>query len=192
MLPDNVESSISFGGIYLPPDERVTTPVVDYELGGVALNDATQGLLVRGWKATLDGYTVKLQADGSATVHNLFDDVNITALSLAFDQNMRWSVGYIGDGVLKLNWYDSSINERVTSSFGADNQYPKMALDDKRHESLLTSDIILAYIRNNTLYYRQQRDRFLTERALRTNLFPGTKLKNIGLNKNLRLQFELV
>ena len=178
------------GGLFYPPDDRVTTPIVDYEMGGIALLDTSMGLNFRPWRVRLDQYQVKLQPDGGAETV-IFEGTNITELSLCFDQNMRYSVGYVQDGILKLNWFDSVANARVITVFAAAVN-PKMSLDDKRAMELATSDMILAYIRGNTLYYRQQRDRFTIERSLRTNLFPGTKLKNIGMSKNMRMQFELV
>lgn len=190
MLPQNTSSSISFGGMYYPPDERVTTPIVDYELGGIALQDTSQGLLVRAWRARLDDRVVKLQPDGGAEIA-LFEESDITEIALCFDQNMRWCVAYVQQGVLKLRWYDSLVAAYVTTVF-TEAANPKMALDDKRVSQSEVSDMILAYLRGTSLYYRQQRDRFQIERLLRSNLFPGTKLKNIGMNRNLRMQFELV
>lgn len=189
-LPSNAPSSISFGGLFYSPDDRVTTPLVDYEMGGIAQLDTSMGLNYQAWRARLDDYQVKLMPDGGAEVV-LFEGVHITELSLCFDQNMRWSIGYVQDGILKLNWFDSGVGARVTSVF-SNAVNPKMALDDKRASQVAASDMILAYITGNTLFYRQQRDRFLVEYTLRTDLFPGTKLKNIGLNKNMRMQFELV
>lgn len=168
----------------------MTTPLVDYEMGGVALLDTSQGLNFIPWRVRLDDYQVKLMPDGGSEIV-LFEGTHISEISLTFDQNMRWSVGYVQDGILKLNWFDSQVSARVTTVFAAARN-PKMALDDKRPAEVATSDMILAYIAGNTLFYRQQRDRFLIERTLRTSLFPGTKLKNIGMNKNMRMQFELV
>lgn len=191
MLPDNTYSTVPVSGLFLSPDDYVTTPLVDYEIGGVELLDASQGLMRRIWKCWLQNdLQVMLQGDGGEPVL-LFEAPQITELALCFDQNMRWSVGYVQQGVLKLNWYDSSVSDRVVTVF-ADAANPKMALDDKRESQLINSDMILAYIRGNALYYRQQRDRFLIERLLRSNLFPGTKLKGIGMSNALRLQFELV
>lgn len=190
MLPGNTSSSISIGGLYLPPDERVTTPLVDYELGGVALSDPSQGLMVKVWKAWLQLIDIRLQAEGGVAT-TLFQATQVTELSFCFDQNMQWAVAYIQEGVLKLRWFDSSVGGYVTSIF-SQAVNPKLALDDKRIETIASSDMILAYLRDDALYYRQQRDRFQIEYLLRDNLFPGTKLKNIGMNKNLRLQFELV
>lgn len=190
MLPDNVASSISFGGIYLPPDERVTSPLVDYESGGIALLDTSQGLFARNWKLMAIGVDVYLQPDGGEP-ELIFQDGQITEISLTFDQNMRWAVTYISAGVLKLRWFDAQVGQHIVSTFG-EAANPKIALDDKRVSQANTSDMILAYLRGTSLYYRQQRDRFAVERLLRSNLFPNTRLKNIGMNKNLRLQFELV
>lgn len=175
----------------MEPDNWVTTPLVDYELGGVALTDASQGLMVKPWKCWLDQFNVWLQAEDSDTPILLFQEVGLTEIALCFDQNMRWSVAYVQDGILKLRWWDSLVNSYVTTVFDVA-RTPKMALDDKRATQQANSDMILAYMRGNALYYRQQRDRFAIERLLRDNLYPNTKLKNIGMGKNLRMLFELV
>lgn len=190
MLPEDRSSSISFGGIYLPPDERNTSPLVDYEIGGLAINNAAGGLMQRVWKSWVDGVNVMLQPEGGEPIL-LFTAVDITELALAFDQNMQWSIGYIQAGLLKLRWFDSLAGGYTTSVFTTARN-PRMTLDDKRPQTLSRSDVILAYLRDNSLYYRQQRDRFLIERELRDNIYPGMRLKSIGMNKNLRLQFELV
>lgn len=191
MLPENTYSTIPIGGLFLPPDDRVTSPVIDWERGGVALQDVTQGLDVQNWRCYLENqYGVYLQPENGEPIL-LFEDAGISELALCFDQQMRWSVAYIQQDILTLRWYDSQVNQHVVSRFGPALN-PKMALDDKRVFNLVNSDMILAYIRGNTLWYRQQRDRFTIERALRTGLFPNTKLKNIGMSSAFRLQFELV
>jgi len=190
MLPSNTHSSIALGGFYLPPDDKLTSPIVDYESGGMALLDASAGLFARAWKLWVQDINVWLQPEGGDSIL-LFTEVGIQEVSLAFDQNMQWSVAYTVNGIMKLRWYDPLESDHVITVFGAALN-PRLALDDKRHAERTTSDIILAYINGSNLCYRQQRDRYETERVLRENLYPGTKLKNIGMNKNLRLQFELV
>ena len=54
-----------------------------------------------------------------------------------------------------------------TSILGAVN--PRVTLDDKRRGQTSSSDVILAYLRAGSLYYRQQRDRYLTEYLLTAN-----------------------
>lgn len=193
MLPDNVASSLPLhlGGIYLSPDEQVVKPYIDFERGGVALLDTSQGLMVKNWSIWLENQRkVMLKADGAPAVM-LFEDSGLTEVSLAFDQNMRWSAAYLRFGVLTLRWYDTVVSDHVVSSFGP-GRCPRLALDDKRSENIGNSDIIFAYIKGDDLCYRQQRDRYLIERTLKANLYPGTRLRGIGMNKNLRMQFELV
>ncbi len=190
MIPEQVGSSLPLSGLYYPPDDNVSTPLVDWERGGIGLNNASQGLMVRNWKCWLQGLDVMLAPEGMGGIV-LFQQTNVTELSFCFDQNMRWSVAYIHEGVLKLRWYDSVVSGYVISVF-AEAVNPKMALDDKRPSQISNSDMILAYIRGSTLYFRQQRDRFTIEYTLKTDLFPNTKLKNIGMNRNMRMQFELV
>lgn len=191
MLPENTYSSVPVGGLFLTPDERITSPLIDWERGGVDLLDASQGMDVQNWTCyTGDQYNVFVKPENGVPTL-LFQDNGIEALSFCFDQNMRWSVAYIKQGILTLRWFDSSSNGRVVSEFGPA-QNPKMTLDDKRTFNILNSDMLLAYIRGSSLYYRQQRDRFQIEYTLRTGLFPNTKLKNIGMADNFRVQFELV
>lgn len=193
MLPDNRASSLALGGLFMVPDTFVTTPIVDFERGGVALNDPSEGLQSYNWRAWLDDtiHQVYVQRYPDGPAIPIFAAPQITELSLAFDQNMRPAIGYIQAGVLRLNWYDSSVNARVTSVF-EEAVNPKMCLDDKRITQRSQSDMILAYLRGRSLFYRQQRDRFQVEYLLRSNIEPNLKLKNVGMNKNLRLQFEMV
>lgn len=190
MLPGNTVSSIAFGGVYVPPDDQGTTALVDYERGGVALNNTSEGLMSYTWRCYLDNINVMAQRNGAAPVL-LFQQAGISELALCFDQNMRYCVAFIQGGVLKLRWFDSVAGAVTTTTF-EQAVNPKLTLDDKRLESITTSDMILAYVRGRSLYYRQQRDRFTIERLLKDGLFPDEKLKTIGMNKNLRLQFEMV
>ena len=189
-LPQDTASAIPMAGNYISPDDRVTGSSEDFEAGGVAVQDTTQGLSAYVWRLWVDGLDVKLQREGaSATV--LFQQAAIQEVALAFDQAMRPQVAYTVGGAMYLRWYDSVSQAYVVSSFGA-GRNPRLTLDDKRLSQISRSDVIFAYLRGDGLYYRQQRDRFATERTLRTGIASSLRLRNIGMNKNLRLQFELV
>lgn len=192
MLPDNTASSIAIGGLYHEPDNFITTPLVDWERGGVALLDMSQGMLYQNWRCWLrNGIEVALQADNMEEPIVLFSQPGITALAFCFDQNMHWAVAYVQDELMRLRWFDSAIQAYTTSVF-PDALYPKMTLDDKRPTQLAGSDMILAYIRNGKLCYRQQRDRFGVEIVMRDVLYQGARIKSIGKNKGMRLQFEMI
>ncbi len=121
------------------------------------------------------------------------DATAVVELALAFDQNMRPVIALARYLLpLRLFWYDSAIPAGYKYLELPYCQNPKLSLDDKRPQMSQSSDVILAYLRDGSLYYRQQRDRFQTERLLRSNLIPGTKLRSVGMGRGLRMQFELV
>lgn len=192
-LPEDTYSSLAVSSLFLPPDDLGGGSLItDYEQGGVALNDPSLGLRVKTWRAWFDkndGW-VYLQA-GNDTPIQFLQDSTITELSLAFDQNMNVTLAYMANGVCKLRWYDTLISAYTTTTF-AGARSPRVALDDKRPVLLGSSDVILAYIRAGTLYYLQQRDRYTVEYELRTDIPDSQRLRNIGMNRNLRMQFEIV
>ena len=169
------------------------TPIVDYEDGGIAINDASQGLLYQRWRAILfrpgepDSY-VQLDAR-EVEPFTLVELPNVTEISISFDQLMRPTLAFVRNGVAYLRWFDSVPGEYVTDEIGAGILTPRVTMDDKRFiasEGYQLSDVILAYIRNGNLYYRQQRDRFTIERLLAENVKPLIK---IGFTRGLRLQY---
>lgn len=188
MIPNNSLSSLPIVAPYLEKYNDPRAPLVDYEMGGVALSDPSQGLFVKVWTAYVEGINVMIKADDVAP-SLLFSAPNISELSLAFDQNMRPAIAYMQGGASFLWWFDTTIPGNDTIAFGSDTKFPKITLDDKRTEALPFSDIILAYIKNNNLYFRAQRDRFLDEYLLKTDV--NGRLLTIGMAKNNRLKFKL-
>lgn len=177
-----------FGARALP-----TSKIVDYEDGGIAIQDPSKGLLYQRWRALLlnpgeaDSY---VQLDASEVpAFTLVELPGLTEISIAFDQLMRPTLAYVQGGVSYLRWYDSAASTYVTDTIGADVITPRVTMDDKRFiatNGYQTNDVILAYVRNGNLYYRQQRDRFTIERLLKEDVKPLIK---IGFNRGLRLQF---
>lgn len=187
MIPNNQLSSTPIMAPYLERVNDPKAPLIDYEMGGVAVSDPSEGLLVKTWTAYVEGNDVKLKAD-DVTPTVLFTEIGITEISLAFDQNMRPAIAYMQGNVAKLWWYDATIPAYDTITFtGA--LFPKVTLDDKRPVLINSSDIILAYVKDNNLYFRAQRDRFLTEYLLKEDV--NAKLLSIGMTTNYRLKFKL-
>lgn len=189
MLPNNAASTTRMPAEFLPPDDLATDPLEDFELGPVAINDVTQGLRARRWRLFYEAATVKLQPDGGSPT-SLFSLADLERIALAFDQLGRPHVAYTAGGTAYLRWYDPLAAAFVTTSFG-DARDLRLTLDDKRQAAAASSDIILAYLRGSSLYYRQQRDRYATERQLATGLPAYVTLKRVGLARNNRLQFDL-
>lgn len=191
MLPENRASVIPIAGLFQAPDDQRTSPLIDQELGGVALNDPSQGLRLQTWTLSYqNNVDIVLRPQfGSPTV--LFSASEVSEVALTFDQNMRPIVAYRQEGDLFLRWWDSLASAFTVTNFG-EGLSPRLALDDKRESQRGDSDVIFAYIKGSSLCYRQQRDRYETERVLRAGLDAATRIKAIGMTRNWRLQFELV
>lgn len=192
-LPDNTLSSRAVPARFSGARSGATSNTVDYEDGGIALNDASQGLLVQRWRARLfDSGKAESRVVLDATNVPEFDWLTVpfmTEISFSFDALMRPAVAYVAGGAAFLNWYDSESAEYITTTLPAGVTTPRVALDDKRYmqsNGYQLSDVILGYVRGGNLYYRQQRDRYTIERLLTTNVKP---LIRIGFNRGLRFQF---
>lgn len=193
MIPQGRLSSQVVYAPYLSPDNiEQPSPLVDYEMGGVALNDPTQGLEVYTWIAQYYPLTGDVTVFAPGTPEQaIFNAPGLTELSLAFDQNMRPFVAFVQNGQAKFFWFDTVIGETLITLLPVDAVTPRCCMDDKREmqTSQGQNDVILAYLRGTSLYYRQQRDRYETEYLL-TAAAPGTKLIRVGMNQLRRLQFE--
>lgn len=184
MIPNKTLASEKVPAPYL--NKRRVGLLEDYEQGGVALQDPSQGLLYQTWRCGVSGTDiVAYEQDG--TPHVLLSAPDVEQVSLAFDQNMQPNVAYVSAGQAYWWWYDTTTQAHNTMTMDSDVVSPRATLDDKRTRNLGDSDIILAYIRGSGLYYRQQRDRYATEYLLDANAGPA--LHDVGMAANLRLQF---
>lgn len=192
MLPGNVASTVAVPSEFTPPDDQVSSPLIDFERGGLALNDPSLGLNYQNWSCFIapNGLDVQVRPGAGAAI-TIFQQAGIETLTFTFDQNMRPCVAYQIGLITYLRWYDSFAEAYVTTPY-SNIRDPKLTLDDKRITQLaLNSDIVFAYISGTNLCYRQQRDRFNIERVIRTGLPASLGLKNVGMGRNLRLQFEI-
>lgn len=186
MIPGNTLSSQVISSSFVEPVNRRSVPLVDYEFGGPGLQQ--QGPLNdRLWTVRVVGNDVIISSDGNPDTV-LFSRPGITEVALAFDQAMRPFIAFVQDEQAKYWWYDSQAAQVVFTDLPVGSVTPRASLDEKRDAFQARSDIILTYVRGTTLYYRQQRDRFLIEYPLHTN-FLG-RLVAVGINKDGRLQWS--
>lgn len=192
-LPDNVLSIEPAPARFVGARAGAVTKTIDYEDGGIAIQDASKGLLYQRWRARLfnsgevDSYVMLDAREVDEFV--LVEEPNMTEISIAFDQLMRPVLAFVSSDVAYLRWYDSAASAYVTTEIGAGVLTPRVTMDDKRYTATngyQTNDVILAYIKSGDLYYRQQRDRFEIERKLADAVNPLIK---IGFTRGLRLQF---
>jgi hypothetical protein len=188
MIPLNQLSTTFLNAPFVEKSNNLNAPLIDYELGGVGLSDPSQGLKVKLWTLYLDGENdVKITAEGVPPV-TLFSRAGIRELSLAFDQNMRPFVAFVQHTEAWFWWFDTATSStQFTQLIGAVS--PRCTLDDKRAIAQNTSDIILAYVKDNNLYMRYQRDRYTIEYLLRSDI--NATLVSVGMAKNNRLRFKM-
>lgn len=189
MIPEGRLSTTPVVAPFMEAQKQV--PLIDYEKGGVGLNNPTQGLQVQTWTLRYDRASGNMRLSAPNTPEfTLWNRPDITEVSLAFDQNMNPFVAFVQAGVAKFWWYDPTIpGQTFAESLLGTAITPRATMDEKRATQSAVSDIILGYMRNNNLCYRIQRERYLTEHVLRTGC--GGKLADIGRNTGYRLQFKL-
>lgn len=193
MLPQatdlaTVEST--HNGILLSPRSRVYALTESWESGGVALSDTSQGLVSHIWRAWTDSKAIYIQRTDlpKDTSKTLLAAPDITEIDLTFDQNMRPVLTYVSGGIAKLYWYDTVSQSQTITDF-PNVQNPRVSLDDKRSFNTANSDVIFAYINNDQLCCRYQRERYGIEHALH-QLPPKTQLVKIGMGTANRFLFD--
>lgn len=195
MIPGNKLSSIPVVGKYYSPDNRKTSLLEWRQLGGVALQDPTQGLSVQSWYGVWDERddAVYLTPALTGIPIPIFVEPNVVEFSFAFDSNMRWTaVTRDADNNVKLRWYDSVIAAYTISNF-TNMSSVKLCHDDKRKYQVIkgATDVIMSYIRNTSLCWRVQRDRYNTEYVGTTELPADLVITNVGLTDKYRLQWRM-
>lgn len=191
-----LESSLAVPSYFLRPDDRAREEqglLVDYELGGVAIQDPSQGLRVRVWKLWVDVEAVRiapLDALGSATT--LFSGAGITEVTLSFDNNMVPVVAYLQNDDLKLRWFDISQAppRYVTDDFGPGIATPYLTFDDKRPQLISASDVMLFYVRDRKVWVRLLRDRWLTEYEWADIPDHAGRILAAGMSRGNRMQLK--
>ncbi len=169
--------------------------LVDYEDGGIAINDTSEGLQYQVWKCyVVNQRDVYIKAQTTGDIHFLFTQESLQEVSLTFDANMHPCIAYEAADICRLYWYDSLIQAFKITYFGPTYTSMKVLLDEKRIAMSTYSDIICTYIRsygddNSGLYMRRQRDRF----AIQYLLYDGLvgPIYQFGMGKNWRLQWVL-
>jgi len=188
MLPQNLIGP-TIPAPYMEPDNEDFRLLTSLELGGVGLNDPSQGRQVQVWAAQIVGQDVRVSSENTAETTLFTVAGALSEVSLAFDSNMQPTVAFVEDGVVKLYWFDTVLGAFTTTTY-PDSLSPKVATDDKRYSQSAASDVIFAYVRDSVLYWRQQRDRYTIEYA--AGPVPDDMvLYRLGMNNERRFQFEL-
>lgn len=193
MIP--IKSITPVIGMLYAPDNIPKRPTIDYELGGIGLQNPSEGLEIQTWRCwfDIDNAAVMVEAPNTPPTM-IFEQDNIVWLSFSFDQNMRWSAVYtLSDGYSYLRWYNSLIGDYDITELDSGIITPFLTLDDKRYLQVNSgkSDVVLAYIQEQKVYVRVQRERFLIAHLWAEDLPDDWFIRNFGMSNKLRLQMEI-
>jgi hypothetical protein len=193
VLPESVLSTAAVVRPFIYPRNIPKRQFIDFEHGGIALNDPSDGLRARVWRGEFIEGEVILSAEGVTPFSVLAIAGDLFDFGFSFDQNMNPFVCWeLLNGNCFFYWFDSLVSGFVTTQLPAGSVTPRCALDDTRDIQVErgASDIILAYCRGGSLYFRAERERYQTENLLSTAV--GERgLIQIGMNIGLRFQFQL-
>lgn len=191
MIPENRFSITPISGDLLNPISL--NRLIGKCYGPVAIQDPSQGLLVKVWTAYVEDHSVYLLSDTTLPVLLFTRPGDIKNLSVAFDQNGNPSIAFQEGTQCYLYWFDPVPNAYVFFHLPDGATTPYITLDDARPFYGTFSDMILGYCYDNALRFRQQRDRFTIEYTPTVG-DPGptveaTVLYYVGMNSHLRLEW---
>lgn len=181
MLPNNLLSSQPVVAEFFTPLRN--DPLIDFELGGIALQDSSAGLSKVLWKCFCENGSIKLGHDDH--VQTVLSAENVTALCLGFDLSMRPVIAYLANEHCYLWFYDTAASKQITADLGNGITFPQLSLDERRLVQSSNADVILTYIRNSKMYMRLQRERFQIEHEITR----AKRLIQTGSMKNNRFGF---
>lgn len=162
--------------------------LLDYERGGVRLHDNTEGLNNYVWHSQYHPDSGQVILSNGQASHTVFSVKNITELAFAFDINMQPIVAYVVDNTTYLYYSDSASTQFITICIGNNLINPRLTLDDRRSNQSSNADVLLAYVKDNVLCVRNQRERYTIEHELGEVTNQG-RLWHVSMMNNYRVGF---
>lgn len=197
MIPQGRLSTTLVEGAYLPAEHIPFQALTSYEMGPLAIEDTSEGLIYQAWKVTYNRTTgdVTLIPTITGVPVVVLTVLDIKYITFTFDQNARVTITYTTSTSSYMYWYDTDIASTVTTDLGTDVITPSISLDDKRVTQSAVNDMLLWYTKEEIggtyeLFMLRQRDRFLTEYSMATGV-PYSRLANIGMTDELRVQLTV-
>jgi len=171
------------------------TRTLDYENGGIAIQNPTGGLNLQEWRARLfnagEAQSYVLMDAEQVAPFIAWQQPYLEEFSFSFDQNMQPVFAYVENGAAKLRFFDSVPQAFSIIELEQGAITPRVSFDDKRDFlGYAQSDVILAYILNGNLVKRLGSERYQNTHLIRANV-GNAGLVKIGMNRGLRMQYRV-
>lgn len=186
MIPTGIKSSTALPAMFKVPYRH--SALQDYEQGGADVSDLSTGLESHLWFSL--HVSDRIEISNNVVTHTIVEVEDITYHSFCFDQNMNTVCIYNKDGKSYLYWYDPTISSHTTTLMPVYMEYPQITLDDKRASQVSNSDILLSYMREDKLYIRIQRERYMIEHFVAD--LPNQRLTQVGMDRDHRIRWRYV
>lgn len=190
MLPENKVTVTKQPPQWYVP-ERLNQRI-DYEKGGIALQNPSWGLNYQLWTLEYREYDHTLVLRGQIVPDIILKTglVDVISVGLSFDQNMTPIYFYSIGTQTFFNWVTP---EGVAQEIILPNiRNPQLSRDEYRDFNLHNADVILSYVSGKQLIVRYQRHRFLPQYAQAIYTLPSDyEVVQVGLTKRMRYEFFL-
>lgn len=191
MIPTNSLSSVTITSNLIGSKKKRFNIIEDYESGDIALNTVSNGLMFQEWKMWIENNSnILLKPDNQELPILIYSGADIDYITFTFDKNMNLIYLYRESGVWKFNWFDTSTNNKTITEYSNEYSDFQLIFDDKRSEVSNSDDVLLFYVKNKNLYYRQQRDRYTIEYLLKENITGRLCNVCMGANNRLHMKFD--
>lgn len=191
MIPNNVLIATDEYVRLTEPESLKKSGLTDYERGGVAIGNVSEGLNKYDWTLTVkDKYKAMLTREGQAAIQVYEYPTRPIDVAFCFDQSMNVVLAWQDNEFnLYLRKYSSNTNTFEVIPFGS-GKCPRLTLDEKRAEFISNSDVIFAYVANRSLIYRVQREGYSIAHVIEDEMLASQRLARIGV-KGFKLQMVL-
>lgn len=187
-IPLNTFSVPSVPAIFVAPLSDVYQPLTMRAPGGTAIGDGAAGREVQFWTVSYASGVISL-APASGIVAFTLNVPDVLSVCVAFDSNMAVAIAYQkADG--SYLYYFNSVSAQYETLFFAGTAACRVAVDKTASFFSGGSDVIFAYSLAGVLYWRQQRDRYVTAYTVGT-IPGGYQFRRLGPSLSNRLQFEM-
>lgn len=162
---------------------------VDYEQGGIGLQDTSRGLLYQSWRFRAVGNQIWIKPENGEDMILLERPSEISQVSGTFDQNMNVVVAFVDSEGSHIRWYDPVSEAFVITTLPVGSRTPRVSLDRKWDRQTSVSDVLLFYVLGGRIKKRVQRERYGAEH----DVYPGPceGIVKVGMGNDYRFKIEM-
>lgn len=187
-LPNNIITVTPVYAPFLEPLQSwVYNPLQEKVLGGTAIGNGQAGREVQNWIITYSAGVIDVSPQDGASQFSM-SVAGVTSVSLGFDSNMAVAIAYQTAAGANFYYYNTLTAGYSTMTIAGATSC-RSCVDDPRLFDSGASDVIFSYVLTSNLYYRVQRERYLTEHGVGPAL--NSILTKTGFTTAQRMQFEL-